>query len=80
MLSRNIEEDLDWWKMYFWAMYWAITTLTTIGYGDITAANYFEAVFVSILMLIGTAVLSYNLSEISGVISNLRNIDKKRNE
>lgn len=61
-------------------MYWAITTLTTIGYGDLTPANFFEVIFVSIMMLVGTAVLSFNLSEIGSVISNLRRIDKRRKE
>ena len=76
----TFDSNIPWWQLYFYAMYWAITTLTTIGYGDLTPANYFEVVFVSIMMLIGTAVLSYNLSEISGVISNLRKIDKRRKE
>jgi hypothetical protein len=31
-------------------------------------------------MLFGTAVLSYNLSEIGSVISNLRSIDQRRKE
>lgn len=61
-------------------MYWAVATLTTIGYGDLTPANYFEVIFVSIMMLVGTAVLSYNLSEIASVISNLRKVDKRRKE
>ena len=80
MNNGVIEPDIVWWKIYFYSMYWAITTLTTIGYGDLTPANYFQVIFISFLMLIGTVVLSYNLSEIGNVISNLRKIDKRRKE
>jgi hypothetical protein len=78
--NGNMAAGLAWWQVYFYSMYWAITTLTTIGYGDLTPANYFEVAFVGLLMLFGTAVLSYNISEISSVISNLRSIDKRRKE
>jgi hypothetical protein len=78
--NGNMAAGLAWWQVYFYSMYWAITTLTTIDYGDLTPANYFEVAFVGLLMLFGTAVLSYNISEISSVISNLRSIDKRRKE
>lgn len=41
MNNGVIAPDIAWWKIYFYSMYWAITTLTTIGYGDLTPANYF---------------------------------------
>lgn len=27
-------------EQYCWALYWATTTMLTVGFGDITAANY----------------------------------------
>lgn len=78
--NGNMAPDLTWWQIYFYSMYWAITTLATVGYGDLTPNNYFEVAFVGLIMLFGTAILSYNLSEIGSVISNLRSIDQRRKE
>jgi hypothetical protein len=52
----------------FYALYWAIVTIATIGFGDITPANYFETGMLCILMLVGTIVLSYNVSSIGHIV------------
>jgi hypothetical protein len=36
--------------------------MTTIGFGDITPNNYIEVVVVSFFMLLGTLVISLNVS------------------
>jgi hypothetical protein len=35
-----MKPDLGWWQQYFYALYWAIVTSATIGFGDLTPANY----------------------------------------
>lgn len=29
-----------WYEQYVWAYYWAVTTMLSIGYGDIVVSNY----------------------------------------
>lgn len=53
-------------------MYWAIVTITTVGYGDITPQTFLGKIFSSILMILGygilaipTGIFSVELSKIS---------------
>ena len=42
----------------------AVTTMTTIGYGDITPANEYERLFAMFVMVTGTAVYSYGITSV----------------
>ena len=56
--------------MYLVAYYWAIMTLTTIGYGDVTAQNNGERVFFIIAMLLAAGVFSYLLGTFVSLIDS----------
>lgn len=53
------------------AMYWATVTCTTVGYGDITPTNDFELLWTVIIMILGVALLSYFLSDLSSQFSEI---------
>jgi uncharacterized membrane protein YiaA len=36
-------ENTSWFEKYVWAYYWGTTIMLTIGFGDITATTYEEA-------------------------------------
>jgi Ion transport protein/Cyclic nucleotide-binding domain len=57
--------------LYIVAIYWTVTTLTTVGYGDITATNSDEKYYCSTIMIIGILMYSYTVSSISNLISTL---------
>lgn len=43
MIAKNIL-DSPWYEQYSWAYYWGTTIMLTVGFGDISAANYKEAI------------------------------------
>ena len=48
-------------------MYWSITTLATIGYGDITPCNELEMLFVSMSHILGSALFAYVVGGIATI-------------
>ncbi|XP_020277279.1 potassium channel KAT3-like isoform X1 [Asparagus officinalis] len=61
-------EDRSIWLGYIYAMYWSITTLTTVGYGDIYAANTGEKVFNILYMLFNMGLNSYVIGNMTNII------------
>ena len=55
---------------YIFALYWAITTLATVGYGDLSAANPAEAVWATIYMFFNLALGAYVLGTITLIVIN----------
>jgi hypothetical protein len=56
---------------YLIALYWAVTTLTTMGYGDITPNTPSEYIYTIFTMLIGVSFYAYIASNVSIVLSNI---------
>lgn len=43
---------------YLTSMYWTVTTITTVGYGDISASNNIERIFCIITMMAGVVLFN----------------------
>ena len=56
-------------EQYLASLYFIVTTITTVGYGDITSKNPSEQVFCIILMLIGVIAYSMAISSFSNIMS-----------
>lgn len=54
--------------MYTIGLYWTITTITTVGYGDISATNTHERIVASIIMIIGVIAFSFAIGSLSSII------------
>ncbi len=68
---------------YSYALYWSITTLTTVGYGDITPKTVPQRFFTILVMIAGVGTYGYVIGNITSFIANLDRVKagyKKRLE
>eukprot|EP00924_Labyrinthula_sp_SR-Ha-C_P010936 snap_masked-scaffold_33-processed-gene-0.22-mRNA-1 protein AED:0.09 eAED:0.12 QI:0/0/0/1/1/1/2/0/551 len=58
-------------KLYSTSFYWASSTLTSVGFGDVVPANSSERIFASIVAFIGAFLLGYVFSSTTSMLSSL---------
>jgi hypothetical protein len=63
---------------YIASLYWAVMTLTTVGYGDVSAVNPFEMVFSSIVMVCGAIFYALVLGSVTTAIEELSSSDQEQ--
>ncbi|KAI5072260.1 hypothetical protein GOP47_0012946 [Adiantum capillus-veneris] len=56
------------WLRYVYCMYWSITTLTTVGYGDLHAQNENEMVFNAFYMLFNLGLTAYLIGNMTNLV------------
>jgi voltage-gated potassium channel len=56
---------------YIKAFYWTMTTLTTIGYGDITPSGRYQMLYVIMIEMFGAAMYGLVIGNIAGLIANI---------
>jgi hypothetical protein len=60
--------SLPWSQQYFYIIYWGVSTITTISYGDIASNNPIETIYCILMMCFGFAVYAYVINAIIKVI------------
>ena len=56
-------------------MWWAVATLTTVGYGDIYSITFGGRIFTFFILLIGLGVVSVPASLVASALSKAREMD-----
>ncbi len=65
----DINPDLDVSTNYVQALYWTVTTLTTVGYGDILPQTNLQMTYAMLVQLIGFATFGYLIGNVVTIIS-----------
>jgi len=68
LASWNIEEPTN---QYIISLYFAVMTLTTVGYGDVTPHNMTEYALVTITMFGGGFLWAFIIGAVCGAVSNM---------
>jgi hypothetical protein len=71
--AREHPEVYEDYEIYIVSFYFVSTTVTTVGYGDITAENLVEKVFAVFMLFIGVMTFSFASGSLSSIITNYDN-------
>lgn len=67
---REIEDESALFH-YLSSVYWAFSTIATVGYGDIVAVNTFEKVLSIIWMMVGVFFYSFTIGTLTMVLGKI---------
>ena len=67
-------------EKYVASLYWVLTTLATVGFGDIVPVNAGEQVIACVVMLLGGVVFGYIVGNMTSLLMNLDKARAKENE
>ena len=63
-------QDNDFYDILISSVYYLMTTLTTVGYGDISVTSIYEKYYQIILLMVGTCAYSWIITFVSNYIKN----------
>ncbi len=66
----KIDAALDYQTNYLKALYWTITTITTIGYGDITPSTNGQIIYTMFVQLTGAGMYGYIIGNLASMLAN----------
>jgi voltage-gated potassium channel len=67
----GIDMEADDFSKYLRGLYWCITTLATVGYGDIVPKTNLQTVYAMVVMLLGVGVYGYVIGNVTNLVANI---------
>ena len=74
LVSKTLAEQ------YFNSLYWSISTMLYVGYGDILPQNQREKAFCLLTMMVGLFLYSYNINKIGSIFLDMTKEETKIQE
>lgn len=68
-------QDLGMKDMYLTSLYFTVTTITTVGYGDISGTNSLERLICCFLMIMGVLFFSVSSGTLTSIITNYEEVN-----
>jgi len=68
---RSLQQPSPESNTYLRGLYYCVTTLTSVGYGDITPQNDLEMIFAVMVMALGVGMFGYVIGNVAHIIANL---------
>ncbi|KAH7474097.1 Potassium voltage-gated channel subfamily H member 2 [Phytophthora ramorum] len=74
----NMElQDKGMYEKYVTSFYWAIMTMTTVGYGDVHPTTTYERLFAIVAMILGAWIFAYGITNVVAMVTNLNMPDSR---
>lgn len=70
-VSRLGYLDLSYFDLYVISIYWTLTTVTTVGYGDVSAFTTSEKIYNLFIMSFGVIMYSFAIGSLTTIVTNL---------
>ena len=69
----SLYRDMNSKEQYMTAFYFVVTTMTTVGYGDMSAGTVTEQFYLVILMMAGVFVFSLVTGSLASIVASMDN-------
>ncbi|GMI21874.1 hypothetical protein TrCOL_g56 [Triparma columacea] len=76
VLADVSEDDVG--GLYVSSLYWAFTTMTTVGYGDVLPTNDVEKVYATLIMVLGATIFGYIVGSVGALAVNVNGAPARR--
>jgi hypothetical protein len=68
----GVAADQSQWSSYLVSLYWCVSTLTTVGYGDITPTTNGERLYAMGVMIVGIGMYSYVIGNVATILAGIQ--------
>ena len=70
--------EAGWFTKYIWGYYWGTNIMLTVGFGDLAAANEYEALILIFMETFSCITLAYNISYVGSLIGSISSKEESK--
>ena len=70
-LGGIAEDGAGYFRTYLRSLYFSVTTLTTVGYGDISPQSNTQTIFAIVVELVGAGLYGYIVGNVASILANI---------